>query len=86
MMKTINIEEPIDNTEKEMEYYADTIEEALQTNYFSCLVHPDLYLYRVDTFTKHHEKIARRIIEAAINNVEFIDFDNIYDIKIPNMN
>ena len=62
-------------TDKEMEYYAETIEEALQTNYFSCLVHPDLYLYRIDEFTEHHEKIARRIIEAAIKNDVYLEIN-----------
>ena len=62
-------------SEKEMEYYADTIEEALQTNYFSCLVHPDLYLYHVTEFKPHHEKIARRIIEAAIKNDVYLEIN-----------
>lgn len=62
-------------SEQEMEYYADTIEEALKTNYFSCLVHPDLYLYHVDVFTEFHEKIARRIIESAIKNDVYLEIN-----------
>lgn len=64
-----------DINDQEMEYYADTIEEALKTNYFTCVVHPDLYLYRVNEFTKHHEKIARRIIEAAIKNDVYLEIN-----------
>ncbi len=62
-------------TDYEIEKYADTIEEALQTNYFSCLVHPDLYLYYVEEFTEFHEKIARRIIESCIKNDVYLEIN-----------
>lgn len=55
--------------------YANTIEEALKTNYFSCLVHPDLYMYRIQKFTSFHEKIARRIIEACIKNDVYLEIN-----------
>ncbi len=62
-------------TEKQIEYYADTVEQALKTNYFSCLVHPDLYLYKVEQFTEFHENIARRIIEASIKNDVYLEIN-----------
>lgn len=61
--------------EREMAIYADTIEEALAKQYFSCLVHPDLYLYREKEFTPYHEKIARRIIEACIKNDVYMEIN-----------
>jgi hypothetical protein len=60
-------------SEDDLDWYAKTIEEALETNYFSCLVHPDLFLYRINTFTKFHEIIARRIIEACIKNDVYLE-------------
>lgn len=60
-------------SEDDLDWYAKTIEEALETNYFSCLVHPDLFLYRINTFTKFHETIARRIIEACIKNDVYLE-------------
>lgn len=62
-------------TEEEIEKYVETIEEALQTNYFSCLVHPDLYLYRVNKFTEFHGKMAKRIIEACIKNDVYLEIN-----------
>jgi len=60
---------------EDMQNYAQTIEEALQTNYFSCLVHPDLFLYYVEKFTKFHETITRRIIEACIKNDVYLEIN-----------
>lgn len=59
--------------EDDLDWYAKTIEEAVKTNYFSCLVHPDLFLYHIDTFTKYHENISRRIIEACIKNKVYLE-------------
>ncbi len=62
-------------SEEEIEGYVQTIEEALKTNYFSCLVHPDLYMYRIDEFTSFHEAMARRIIEACIKNDVYLEIN-----------
>lgn len=62
-------------SDEDLENYAKTIEEALETNYFTCLVHPDLYMYRIPEFTSFHEKIARRIIEAAIKNDVYLEIN-----------
>lgn len=59
--------------EDDLDWYAKTIEEAVRTNYFSCLVHPDLFLYHIDEFTKYHEIISRRIIEACIKNDVYLE-------------
>ena len=60
-------------TEEDLEGYTQTIEEALKTNYFSCLVHPDIFLYRIDKFTPFHEQISRRIIKACIENDVYLE-------------
>lgn len=60
---------------EDMESYVKTIEEGLETNYFSCLVHPDLFLYHVDEFTEFHEKISRKIIEACIKNDVYLEIN-----------
>lgn len=62
-------------TDEDIENYAKTIEEALQTNYFSCLVHPDLFMYKIKEFTSFHEKISRRIIEACIKNDVYLEIN-----------
>ena len=49
-------------SEEEIEGYVQTIEEALKTNYFSCLVHPDLYMYRIDEFVEFCWNVKRWII------------------------
>lgn len=62
-------------TEAEMDKYVQAIEQAVATGYFSCLVHPDLYLYYVNEFTAYHEKLARRIIEACIKNDVYLEIN-----------
>lgn len=60
-------------SDEDLEWYVRTIEEAVKTNYFSCLVHPDLFLYRFEEFTPYHEKITRRIIKACIENDVYME-------------
>lgn len=60
-------------SDEDLDWYVKTIEEAVQTNYFSCLVHPDIFLYRSDAFTKHHEVVSRKIIEACVKNDVYLE-------------
>ena len=60
-------------SDDDLDWYAKTIEEAVKTNYFSCLVHPDLFLYHIDEFTSKHEIISKRIIEACIKNNVYLE-------------
>lgn len=73
--------DPLDD--KQMDRYAEIIEEALTKGWFSCLVHPDLYLYNTDKFTKHHEEVARRIIEACIKNDVYLEINANGENKYP---
>lgn len=70
-------------TEENMEYYAKNVEEALSKGWFSCLVHPDLYLYKVDKFTKFHEKIARSVIESCIKYDVYLEVNANGEDKYP---
>ncbi|MCI5939320.1 MAG: PHP domain-containing protein [Bacilli bacterium] len=65
----------LEMTENDMEYYAKNVEEALSKGWFSCLVHPDLYLYHVKTFTKFHEQIARSIISSCIKYNVYLEIN-----------
>jgi histidinol-phosphatase (PHP family) len=49
-----------------MDYYAETIENALATGMFKILAHPDLYLYDNIEFDDKAKNIADRIIDACI--------------------
>ena len=62
-------------TEEELEGYVINIEKALSKGWYNCLVHPDLYLYRVSEFTSYHEQLARRIIEACIKNNVYLEIN-----------
>lgn len=70
-------------TEKDMEYYAKNVEEALSKGWFSCLVHPDLYLYKVGEFTKFHEHIARSIITSCIKHDVYLEINANGEDKYP---
>ncbi len=61
--------------DNELDGYALIIEEALATGLFSCLVHPDLYLYNRSGFNVKEKEIARRIIEAAIKNNAYLEIN-----------
>lgn len=60
---------------QQISYYAATVEEALATNWFKILVHPDLFLYSYTSinsqyreFDQYAKAVSRRIIEAAIKH------------------
>ncbi len=55
-----------DMTNEQMEAYAWAVEEGLSKGWYNCLVHPDLYLYKVKEFSRFHEAIARKIIASCL--------------------
>lgn len=58
-----------------MLYYANTVEEALQTGLFKILAHPDLYLYDNIEFDDTAKIVADRIVDAAIKNNVLIEIN-----------
>ena len=60
------IDSYLEMTEEDMIDYAKCVDEALAKGWYSCLAHPDLYLYNVNEFKDIHAKVARMIIESCI--------------------
>ena len=55
--------------------YKDAVIKAMKTKYFKILAHPDLYLFSYRRWNDLTEKIARDIIEAAIENNVFLEIN-----------
>ena len=60
---------------EDLEIYADQVEEALNTGYFEILAHPEILMIAYPKWDKHSEKMARRIIEVAIKNNVYLEFN-----------
>ncbi len=58
-----------------IEAYQNSVIEALETGYFRILAHPDIYLFSYQTWNEFTEKVARKIIEAAIRTKVFLEIN-----------
>ena len=55
-------------TARQIEIYADTIVEALQTGMFAILAHPEIYAWDKVVFDDDCKKAAEKIIDAAVKH------------------
>lgn len=72
--KYLNIYEK-NYTKEELEVYAATISEAVETGYFKIIAHPDLYMWSYKVWDENAKECARTIIEAAIKNDIYLEFN-----------
>lgn len=71
----------IDVNPETIYYYLDACIKGMRTGLFNTLVHPDLYMYAYKdkngkrTFDSHCEYVAKKIIEAAIENDVYLELN-----------
>ncbi|MCM1259405.1 MAG: PHP domain-containing protein [Prevotella sp.] len=55
-------------TSRQIEIYGNTIVEAIQTGMFVILAHPEIYAWDKDEFDESCQKVAEKIIDAAVKH------------------
>ncbi|MCM1514630.1 MAG: PHP domain-containing protein [Anaeroplasma bactoclasticum] len=55
-------------TAKQIEIYANTIVEAIETGMFAIVAHPEIYTWDKEVFDEECEKAADKIIDAAVKH------------------
>lgn len=65
----------VDYTASDLEIYSSTIKKALETGCFKIVAHPDLYMWSYKVWNENAKKCARTIIEAAIKNNAYLEFN-----------
>ena len=53
------------NTEEQLMQYAENVCKGLETGLYTYLAHPDVYVFRQDSFDRTCKKVARMIMEKA---------------------